>query len=259
MLQKTLLTNIALLTCIATAAAGGPPAGTNAPLPAMLRVEGGIIEYGGDELSINSFTIAAEAGGAETLSDPACEDPTVGEYLLAAKLPAFTVSRTFEFVQAPPEDACTWNREVLQAEGVDGNVYFAGIGSQVPGEVTFLSGGTDPRETISRIHSNIYSFWGSEYQPAPRSRRCVHRDENHFPEATIRNKSAQVKSRRASDARTKMTLPRGTRVTVLSMHGDWSFIKARGEHPCQPDPEWATFEDTGWLPAAELDFKLQAP
>jgi len=153
-----------LFTCIGVAVSSGAFAAATAPLPAMIRVNGGIIEYRTDELYINPFSIARESVADESRFSADCEYPTVGEYLLAAKLPGFTVSQTFEFVQTPPEDACTWNREFLQAEGVDGNVHFAGIGSQVPGELTFESGGVDPRNSISKIHTNIYLIT-NETQP----------------------------------------------------------------------------------------------
>ncbi len=126
----------------------------------MISVDGGIVEYGNEERYISSFSIAQEAVSEDSKFSANCESPTIGEYILAAKLPNFKVSQTFEFVQTPPEDACSWSREVLEAEGVDGNIYFAGIGNHVPKELTFIVGGVNQKDSISKIHSNIYNFWG---------------------------------------------------------------------------------------------------
>ena len=231
----------------------GALAGVQERRPSMISVNGGIVEYGAEELYVSSFSIAQEALAEESAFGIDCEPPTIGEYILAAKLPKFKVSRTFESVETPPEDACSWSREVLEAEGVEGNLYFAGIGNHVPGELTFVSGGVNPRDSISKIHSNVYNFWGHEYKPSPRTKRCVQRDEHDFSKATIKKKAVQVKSRRDHASKTKMTLSQGARVMVIYANQPWSFIKSKGLHECQTDPEWTTFEDFGWISTTDYE------
>ncbi len=219
----------------------------------MISVKGGIVEYRAEELYVNPFLISQEAvaAGIEFRGD--CESPTIGEYILAATLPNFTVSQTFESIQTPPEDACNWSREVLEAEGVEGNVYFAGIGNHVPGELMFVFGGVNPKNSISKIHSNIYNFWGEAYKPSPRTKRCVQRREHIFSKAAIKGKAVQVKIRRDQTSKTKMTLSQGTEVTVIYADKNWSYIKAKSSHECQSDPEWTTYEDFGWVSTADYE------
>lgn len=219
----------------------------NGRTPSMLDVAGGIMELGEDEIYVSPFTVAREAvvpTDRDNIID--CEIPTISEYLMAAKLPGFKVVQAFESLQPPPDDACSWSREVLEAEGIDGNVYFGGIGSHVPSELEFIYGGNNPRDSISRIHSNPFTFWGDEYKPASRATRCVQRSDRNFSRATT-NKRVLVKSRRSQASKTKMTLPRGTQVTIVYRSNDWSFITAAGPHECQNDPEWTTFQDSGWI------------
>lgn len=182
-----------------------------------------------------------------------CESPTFSEYLLAAKLPKFLVSHTFESIVSPPYDVCTWNKGVLEAEGVDGHIYFSGIGSHVPKELEYISGGINPRDSISRIHYNIYAFWGDEYKPSPRTSRCVQRNSRNLMKGTIKRNTVEVKSRRDQSSKTKMTLARGAEISIIYTNNKWSFINAKGSHECQPDPEWTKFEDYGWIATADYE------
>lgn len=213
----------------------------------MIHVDGGIIAVGTEETYVSSFSIAREAAVNESLDDTDCNIPSVPEYLMAAKLPDFKVSQAFESLQSPPDDACSWSRDVLEAEGVEGNVYFGGIGNHIPAELEFIYGGSNPRDSISRIHSNIFIFWDDEYKPSPRVARCITRDAHSFSTAKISKEAAPARTRRSEASNVKMTLNRGTQVTIIYTSDNWSFITAEGSHPCQTDPEWTKFEDSGWI------------
>lgn len=219
---------------------------------AMIDVAGGIIEVGGEEIFVTPFSVSREAEINNEPDAPDCENPSIPEYLMAAKVPGFKVSHAFEILQPPADDTCSWSRDVLEAEGVEGNIYFAGIGNHRPDELTFVYGGSNPRDSISKIHSNVFTFWGDEYKPSPRGSRCIYRRESSFRTATVHKELVLVKDRRSERSRTKMTLTRGTPVTIIHLGTDWSFIKAQGRHPCQPDPEWTTFEDSGWILTKEV-------
>lgn len=175
----------------------------------LLSVGGGILEYGKEEIYVAPFSITQDVRKEEETAGITCESPTFSEYLLAAKLPNFRVSNTFESIESPPYDVCTWNKKVLEAEGVDGHLYFSGIGSHVPKELEYVSGGVNPRDSISRIHYNIYAFWGNEYKPSPRTSRCVQRNGRNLMKGTIKRNTVEVKSRRDQSSKTKMTLVRG--------------------------------------------------
>ncbi len=244
--MKGILLKLVCSAFIAAFLSKGAFGAAHGPIP-MMHVDGGIIALGTEETYVSPFSIAREAALKESLDDTDCVIPSVPEYLMAAKLPDFKVSQAFESLHSPPDDACTWNRDVLEAEGVDGNFYFGGIGSHVPAELEFISGGTDPRDSISRIHSNIFTFWDDEYKPSPRAARCVKRDAHSFLAAKIHKETVQVRTRRSEAATVKMTLNRGTQVTIIHTNDNWSFITAEGSHPCQTDPEWTKFEDTGWI------------
>ncbi len=215
------------------------------------RVPEGMVEYNKEEIFVPAFSIATDAW-VENPDDPPCPVPTVAQYLRAARHAAIRPSDAFEFLQTPPEDACTWNREVLEAEGIDGHVYFAGLGAHRPRELEFTAGGAAARDSVSKIHSNIYSFWGEEYKPSPRKRRCVDNGTGAFIPAVVTGDGAELKTRRDDASRTKMTIPPGSQVGVIHREGEWVFIEAAGVHPCQPDPAWTTFKDFGWIHRALL-------
>lgn len=211
--------------------------------PRSIRAGGAVHTFGDEEVYVPPFLLEARAR-AKAPAD--CEPPTMYEFLVAAKDPELEVGEAFEPIASPPEDACDYSREVLEAEGVGGYSYFAGLGARRPEEMETLHGGRKPRETISRLSAVIVAFWGEEQQPAPLAHRCVTRKA--FETAgSIQAARAEVKTRRSAEARTKMTLPRGTAVTVLYREGTWSYVKATGPHPCQKDPEWTSFEDYGWI------------
>lgn len=227
-----------------------PVAGATKP-GAWARVPEGLVEYNQEEIFVPAFSIGEDAL-AENPDETPCPVPTVAQYLRAARHSTIRPSDAFEFLQTPPEDACTWNREVLEAEGIDGHVYFGGLGAHRPRELEFTAGGVAARDSISRIHSNIYSFWGEEYKPSPRKRRCVDNGTGAFPRAVVIGDGAELKTRRDDASRTKMTIPPGSPVGVVHREGDWVFIEAAGVHPCQPDPAWTTFNDFGWVHRALL-------
>lgn len=221
-------------------------AGAEEPAPVKIRVPSGIYQVGDEEVYFDSFLISQSA--FRSADSVACDLPTVNEYLVAARNPEFLASKYFEQVMTPAQDACTWSKEVLEAEGVAGNIYFAGLGSHVPQDgFRFVRGGKDPRETISSIDNNIYSFWGEGFKPSPRGYRCVERETVDHPRAFVKAITANVLVRRSDGARVKMVLTEGAGVKILFERAGWSFVEAQGHHRCQEDREWDVFEDRGWL------------
>lgn len=221
----------------------GATAPSGAASSRLIRAGGAVHTFGEDEVYVAPFLFPARAS-AEAAPD--CELPNMYEYLVAAKDPELAVSDAFEPIQSPPEEACEYSREVLEAEGVAGYSYFAGLGPRKPEELEVVHGGTDARETITRMSAVILAFWDKEHHPSPLAHRCITRKPFETP-GSIQAARAEVKTRRSEGSKTKMTLPQGTAITVLYREGTWSFIKATGPHPCQKDPEWTRFEDYGWI------------
>lgn len=217
--------------------------------PPLIHIERGVYALESGEVYLDAFSISQSAfADHATLCDP----PTVDEYLAAAQSAGFVASQAFEPVATPPEDACTWDAQVLEAEGVAGNNYYAGLGRTLPTDgFRFVYGGKDPRTTISALDANIHAFWGDEYKPSPRAGRCVEREER-VHELRIVRADTPVYPRRDAKTRVKMTLKQGAEVKVLYEKNGWSFVAGKGAHGCQKNPEWDVFEDRGWVSSAAL-------
>ena len=138
-----------------------------------IRVEAGVYRIDDREVWLGAYTLDAEAG-----PPGACDGgtlPTAEERRVAARNPSFTPSTLFEELAMPAAEPCDYSGAVLEAEGVEGWLWFAGWGAHL-GEGQVMAGQNDVREGVIRIHSNPWHFWGEEAKPAPRGARCVHRD-----------------------------------------------------------------------------------
>lgn len=218
--------------------------------PPKIKVNGGVYSFESEEVYLDPFLISQFAVQSDT---PTCELPTMHEYLAAAKQSDFVESKSFEAIMNPPEDACTWSKEELEAEGVSGNNYFAGIGSHIPTDgFRFIRGGTDPKDSISSINTNIFAFWGEEFKPSTRAYRCVERNKMIHQSGFINGPNVHMYAGPRQDFKVKMKIEQNAPVVILFEQGGWAFIEAKGSHMCQEDPEWDVFEDKGWVRSASL-------
>jgi len=214
------------MTMVAILAAAPPLA---AP-PPRLDVPAGVVDVAGVEYWVEAFRIDSRA---TTAAEPpaGCKDARGEEWLAAARLPEFVPSQAFEQLTAPPDEPCSFSKEVLEAEGIEGWVHFAGLGSHKGQETQVVTGGAAARTTWVRVHSNPYSFWGDEYKPAPRAYRCVERQSGPREAAFVQASRLKLRPRRATGAEVVADLPIAAELAVVHREGDWAFVdvSAKGE------------------------------
>jgi hypothetical protein len=201
-----------------------------AAAPARLEVPAAAIEVAGVEYWVEAFRIDAKATATDE-APSGCQAARGEEWLAAAKLGELVPSQAFEQLAAPPDEPCSFSREVLEAEGIEGWMHFAGLGAHKGSATEVVTGGTSARTTWVRVHSNPYSFWGDEYKPAPRAHRCVERKPGPREQAFVQASRLKLRPRRASAGDPVADLPIATEVAVVHREGDWAFVevKSKGE------------------------------
>ncbi len=136
------------------------------------------------------------------------------------------MGKAFEWVAEPPEEPCAYSPEILEAEGVEGWVHFAGLGDHLGDETKVIAGGKDPRDTWVKVHQNPWSFWGDEYKPSPRAWRCVERAKPRREKAFVQASRLKLRARRATDGAVLGDVRIGTEVAVAHRSGDWAWVEA---------------------------------
>ncbi len=198
--------------------------------PVWLSGEAGVYDVAGSEYFVDAYRIQARATAGEYRHD-GCDAARPEEWLVAARRPEFTVSNAFERVAEPPEEPCAYSAEVLEAEGVEGWVHFAGRGEHLGAETKVVAGGDEPRETWVKVHQNPWSFWGDEYKPSPRAWRCVERGKPRREKAFVQASRLNLRARRAADGAVLGEVRIGTELTVAHRSGDWACVEAPDHGP----------------------------
>ncbi len=192
---------------------------------AWISVEAGVYEVGGAEVWLDAYRIQARATPGEHEADR-CQAPRAEEWLVAARQREFTVAKAFEYLAEPPEEPCSYSPDIVEAEGVEGWVHFAGLGDHLGAETKVVLGGKEPRETWVKVHQNPWSFWGDEYKPSPRAWRCVERGTPKREKAFVQASRLKLRARRAADAELRADVRIGTEVALAHRAGDWVWVEA---------------------------------
>jgi hypothetical protein len=219
-----------VLAALVLVAASFGARGAGAPGAKWIAIEGGVYEVGGAEYYLDPYRIEAQATAGDDERD-GCTAPRAEEWLVAARRPAFVVGKAFEHLAEPPEGPCAYSAEILEAEGVEGWHHFAGLGDHLGGETEVVAGGKEPRETWVKVHANPYAFWGDEFRPSPRARRCVERGPAPREKTFVQASRLKLRARRATTAAALADLSIGTEVAVAHRAGEWAWVEAsaRGE------------------------------
>ena len=219
-----------------------------------IEVPAGIYTVEGREIWVEAF----ELSDTLNLNDGACREakqrvPSADEWLVAAQLPGFKASDRFELVNGPQTEACEFSMAVLEAEGVEGWIHFAGWGASV-GESQVLSGKGDPRAGHLRIHQNPWHFWGDEAKPAPRGERCVVKSTDTATETAFARAPVTLRSGRKGEHVDVFKVAKDARLTVLHKQGEWALVSAQKRVPdgAGSEPRVWSCGMEGWAPQSVL-------
>ncbi len=233
------------LLAISALLAGLGARAADAPAKAWVAVEAGVYEVNGVEYYLDAYRIQARATRGEYRHD-ACEAPRPEEWLVAARQRGFTPSKTFEWLEEPPEEPCAYSAEAVEAEGVEGWVHLAGLGAHLGNETKVVTGGKDPRDTWVKVHQVPWSFGGDEAQPSPRGWRCVERTKPKREKAFVQAPRLEIRARRAADAAVLAEVRSGAEVAVATRSGEWAWVEAPDRGPLTECVR------RGWVKAASL-------
>ena len=236
--------------------AGGQATGDTMLLSSLafavpLRVESGVYPLGEGEVWLGGFVIDDVVGDMQ-----ACRDrdlPTVEERRVAARLPGFVPSGVFEALAMPSTDACGYTTAVLEAEGIDGWLWFAGWAPHL-GEAEVITGKGSALDGIVRVHANPWHFWGEESKPAPRGARCVTRDPVAPSARHAAPTALSVRAGRVATSPVTEEVAAGVAVTVWHQAGDFAFVEVPRQviDRSGEGPETRTCTVRGWIPAGAL-------
>lgn len=166
-----------------------------------------------------------------------CETPTIAEWLVAAKNPAFVLSNGYEGLRSPVDDLCDFTQEDFDAEGVAGAAYFGGKGAQPGRETQVLFGGADPRSTVSVVSELALDFWAEDCKPVPMRWRCVLKRSSSKPKEMFVNASTlNVRAGRGADFALVEKVPIAAKVEVFHLQGEWAWVRVEGKGkglPCR--------------------------
>lgn len=188
-----------------------------------VRVEPGVYTVDGREVWLNGFALDGAPGAEDSCQSRAL--PTVEERRVAARNPAFVPSALFEALANPSDDPCGYSMAVVEAEGIDGWLWFGGAGNHL-GESEVRNAPQDPREGVIRVHSVAWSFFGEDAKPAPRGERCVTRDALQPTPAWIAASSVNVRAGRATTFVALDKVEAGGAVKVWHREADWAWVEA---------------------------------
>ncbi|MSQ00807.1 MAG: hypothetical protein EXR71_02815 [Myxococcales bacterium] len=216
-----------------------------------IRVDAGVYRLDDREVWLGGYRLDASAGAAGSCDGGAL--PTVEERRVAARNPAFMPSTLFEELAMPSSEPCAYTGAVLEAEGIEGWLWFAGWGAHL-GEAEVMSGQGDAREGVIRIHANPWHFWGDEAKPAPRGVRCVHRDPLSASTVTVGATGVLLRKERGAAAPVVAQVAPRNQVKEWFREGGWSWIEAPRSVSDNSGSEHAIRECTvfGWVPSASL-------
>ncbi len=196
-----------------------------------VEVPAGIYAVGDREVYVEAFEIADTVESKEGFCREAgLRIPTSDEWLIAAKHRDFKVSAVFEEVDGPASESCENSMAVLEAEGVEGWMHFAGWGGDL-GQAVLLSSKGDPRAGRIRIHQNAWHFWGDDAKPSPRGERCVKAAASRPETAFVQKAPVTLLSKRNAARRNVLTASTGAQVTVFHRAGDWAYVSAEKRVP----------------------------
>ncbi len=216
-----------------------------------IRVEAGVYRIDDREVWLGTYTLDADPGPYGACDGGAL--PTAEERRIAARNPLFTPSALFEELSMPSDEPCFYSGAVLEAEGIEGWVWFAGWGAHL-GEGQVMSGQNDAREGVIRIHSNAWSFWGDEFKPAPRGARCIHRDPLSARTVMVNATGVLLRKERGTTAVAVAQAAPRTPVKEWFREGGWSWIEAPRAVIDNSGSEHAVRECTvfGWVSSSSL-------
>ncbi len=219
---RALAACVTVLPAVAAHAADAPAAG-------WIAVDAGVYEVGGVEYYLDAYRIQARATPGDYGHDR-CEAPNPEEWLVAARQRAFTLGDAFETVAAPPEEPCAYSQQVVDAEGVEGSLHFAGLGAHLGGETKIVTGGRDPRETWVKVHS-MFIAMSEDNEPSPRAWRCIERGKPRREKAFVQASRLKLRAKRVKDAGVRGDIRIGTEVAVAYRSGDWAYVEAPDRGP----------------------------
>ncbi|MBN2498512.1 MAG: hypothetical protein JXR96_28230 [Deltaproteobacteria bacterium] len=204
----------------------------------VLRVPAGIHKLDKAEVYLESFEIDRRAVPEKTEN---CAEPSVEQWLVAAGQKGFEPSKAYEYVATPPKVGCDYSQEEVEAEGVAGQYYFAGLGEKLPGEAWKRSG-SSVRDTISVVPALVLDAWGQK--PSPVMRRClrkVHAGERvrKYVLASTLNLRAGRSSEFEALEQLRIAMP----LEVVHAAGDWRFVEVeitRKDNGCK-------YRTRGWV------------
>lgn len=188
-----------------------------------VRVEPGIHRVDGREVWLGGFELDATVGPEDACGPDV--RPSADERRVAARSPAFVPSGAFELLALPSDEACGYTTAVVEAEGVDGWLWFGGWGPHL-GEGQVVSGEGDGREGVVRVHQVAWHFFGEEAKPAPRASRCVRRDALTPTTAWVSASAVNVRAGRDASFAAVTKVEAGAPLQVWHRDGAWSWVEA---------------------------------
>jgi hypothetical protein len=226
-----------------------------------LLVNSGIYKVNNAEYYLHAFYIQTAAKPCD--SNCYCDSlrrPTREEYLVAARNPKLVCGKYWEYLGHVPESICDCSADLLEAEGICGLDYFAGLGkkSADPNVIKIEQGGSDPRTTIISTSAISMAFYGEEMKPGPRAVRYV-KDSAKYPDVKVKLSAngVTVRTGRGEKFPRRMTMAKGTALSVIYKDTAWVFIEADGSHGCNKDPQYDNFRDCGWVKREFVELRKQ--
>jgi hypothetical protein len=212
--------------------------------------QGGVFEVDGREVWLGAFNL----DNALSPEGTCAALPSADERRIAARLPSFVPSGSWERLASPPDEACGYTSAVVEAEGVDGYLWYGGWADHL-GESEVIAGQGDPRDGVIRIHQNPFHFWGEEAKPAPRGERCVVRAPATEAAAWVDASSLNLRTGRGAQFPVVLRLDAGAPLRVLHREVEWAWVSAPREVTDDSGSEGAVIrrcEELGWVSAAYL-------
>jgi hypothetical protein len=216
--------------------------------PAPVRVAAGVYPVGDREVWTGGFTLDGAVGAPDSCAGRSLALPLADERRIAAKNPAFVPSKQFEALETPADGPCEYSMAVVEAEGIEGYVWFGGWGEHL-GESEIIASQGDVRDGVIRIHMNPWAFWGDDAKPAPRGERCIVREPVTPSPAWVDASSVNVRGGRGTQFAQIHKVLAGTELAVLHREGDWAWVTAPKEVEDTSGSEPTTHSCTvqGWV------------